>query len=268
MASTDAAFAGTIPAIYDRWLVPLLFEPFADDLARRAAALEPKDVLEVAAGTGVVTVRLESALPHAKITATDLNPAMLERAAKHAPRSVVKAADAQSLPFADKSFDLVACQFGVMFYPDRPRAQHEARRVLRPGGHYIFNVWDRIGNNPVSKAISDAVAGLWPEDPPRFLERTPFGHFDTDQLASELRDAGFREVTVETLAQRNGRVGPRQAAEGLCRGSPLSAEIDAHGGEEAMERAVAAAEDALTPLVGSDGKIDAPMVAHVLSATA
>ena len=268
MATTDAAFAGSIPAIYDRWLVPLLFEPFADDLARRAAALEPKDVLEVAAGTGVVTGRLETELPHAKITATDLNPAMLERAAKHAPRSAMRAADAQSLPFADESFDLVACQFGVMFYPDRPRAQREARRVLRPGGHYIFNVWDRIDNNPASKAISDAVGALWPDNPPRFLERTPFGHFDTDLLAGELRDAGFREVTVETLTQRNGRVGPRQAAEGLCRGSPLAAEIEAFGGEEAMERAVAAAEDALAPLVGNDGRIDAPMVAHVLSAIA
>ena len=167
-------------------------------------------------------------------------------------------------PVADQQTTPTVC----FRHPDRPTAQREARRVLRPGGHYIFNVWDRIDNNPVSKAISDAVAGLWPDDPPRFLERTPFGHFDTGQLASELREAGFREVIVETLAQRNGRVGPRQAAEGLCRGSPLSAEIEAHGGEEAMERAVAAAEDALAPLVGSDGKIDAPMVAHVLSATA
>jgi len=268
MATTDAAFAGSIPAIYDRWLVPLLFEPFADDMARRAAELAPKDVLEVAAGTGVVTERLETELPHAKITATDLNPAMLERAAKHAPRSAMKAADAQALPFANQSFDLIACQFGVMFYPDRPAAQREARRVLRPGGHYIFNVWDRLDNNPVSRAISDAVAGLWPDDPPRFLERTPFGHYDTDLLARELREAGFREVSVETLTFRNGRVGPRQAAEGLCRGSPLSAEINAHGGEEALERAVAAAEDALAQLVSSDGKIDAPMVAHVLTATA
>jgi ubiquinone/menaquinone biosynthesis C-methylase UbiE len=267
MATIDATFAGSIPAIYERFLVPMLFEPFADDLAARAAALAPADILETAAGTGVVTERLARTLPQAKITATDLNSAMLERAASHAPNAIYEAADAQALPFASHSFDLVVCQFGLMFYPNRRAAHREALRVLRPGGHYIFNVWDRIDNNPVSHAISDAVAGLWPEDPPRFLDRTPFGHYDTDLLSRELGDVGFREVEVETLTRQSGRVTARQAAEGLCRGSPLAAEIESHGAE-AMERAVAAAENALASLVSGDGTLDAPMVAHVLSATA
>jgi ubiquinone/menaquinone biosynthesis C-methylase UbiE len=194
MATIDSAFSGSIPAIYDRWLVPLLFEPWADDLAARAAALNPSDVLETAAGTGVVTERLARLLPNAHITATDLNPAMIERAVERAPRVATRAADAQSLPFGDGAFDLVLCQFGVMFYPDRVAAQREARRVLRPGGRYIFNVWDRIDRNPVSQTVADAVAALFPEDPPRFLERTPFGHHDTDRLAEELKSVGFTGV--------------------------------------------------------------------------
>jgi ubiquinone/menaquinone biosynthesis C-methylase UbiE len=267
MATIDSAFSGSIPAIYDRWLVPLLFEPWADDLAARAAALNPSDVLETAAGTGVVTERLARLLPNAHITATDLNPAMIERAVERAPRVATRAADAQALPFADAAFDLVLCQFGVMFYPDRIAAQREARRVLRPGGRYIFNVWDRIDRNPVSQTVADAGAALFPEEPPRFLDRTPFGHYDTDRLAEELKSVGFTGVSVETLEKRNGRVGAYDAAEGLCRGTPLSMEINAHG-SDAMVWAVEAAAAQLAPLIGDDGKIDAPMTAHVLTAIA
>jgi ubiquinone/menaquinone biosynthesis C-methylase UbiE len=267
MATIDSAFSGSIPAIYDRWLVPLLFEPWADDLAARAAALKPTDLLETAAGTGVVTERLARALPHARITATDLNPGMIERAGPRAPGVALRAADAQALPFPDASFDLVACQFGVMFYPDRLSAQREARRVLRPGGSYIFNVWDRIDRNPVSQTVADAVAALFPENPPRFLDRTPYGHHATDLLVDELKSAGFTGVSVETLEKRNGRVSAHDAAEGLCRGTPLSVEINGHG-SDAMVWAVEAAAAQLAPLVGSDSKLDAPMTAHVLTAIA
>ncbi len=267
MATTDSAFSGSIPAIYDRWLVPLLFEPWADDLVARAVALTPADLLETAAGTGVVTERLARALPGARIIATDLNPAMLERAAQRVPLATTEAADAQALRFADASFDFIACQFGVMFFPDRPKAQREARRVLRPGGHYIFNVWDRIDRNPVSKAVGDAVAALFPDHPQGFLERTPFGHYHTDVLIDELKRAGFAAVSVETLEKLNGRIAPHDAAEGLCRGTPLSVEINERGAG-AMERAIDAASAALAPLAASDGKLDAPMTAHVLTAIA
>lgn len=265
MATIDSAFSGSIPAIYDRWLVPLLFEPWADDLAARAAALHPGDVLETAAGTGVVTERLARALPGARITATDLNAAMIERAVARAPRVATRAADAQALPFPDAGFDLVVCQFGVMFFPDRIAAQREARRVLRRGGTYLFNVWDRIERNPVSQTVAEAVAALFPEDPPRFLDRTPYGHYQTDLLVAELKSVGFTGVRVETLEKRNGRVAAHDAAEGLCRGTPLSMEINAHG-SDAMVWAVEAAAAQLAPLVASDGLIDAPMTAHVLTA--
>ena len=267
MATIDSAFSGSIPAIYDRWLVPLLFEPWADDLTERAAALYPSEMLETAAGTGVVTERLARALPGANIIATDLNPAMLERAVERAPRVATRAADAQALPFPDGSFDLVVCQFGVMFYPDRIAAQREARRVLRPGGAYIFNVWDRIEHNPVSQTVAEAVAALFPENPPRFLERTPFGHDQTDRLVEELKSAGFVDVSVATLEKPNGRISAHDAAEGLCRGTPLSMEINAHG-SDAMMWAVEATAAQLAPLAGSDGLIDSTMTAHVLTAIA
>jgi len=267
MATSDSAFSGSIPALYDRLLVPMLFEPWADDLAERVAARAPRDLLETAAGTGVVTERLARALPGATIVATDLNPAMLDEARRRAPGVTLQPADAQALPFADASFDAIACQFGVMFYPDRPAAQREARRVLRAGGHYFFSVWDRIDRNPASRAISDAVAALFPDDPPRFLERTPFGHHDTAVLAGELRDAGFERVEVASLVKPNGRITAREAAEGLCRGSPLAAEISAHG-DDALDRAVAAAASALAPWTASDGTLEAPMAAHVLTAFA
>jgi ubiquinone/menaquinone biosynthesis C-methylase UbiE len=267
MTNGDSAFSGSIPALYDRFLVPMLFAPWADDLAERVAALAPRDLLEIAAGTGVVTARLARALPHAKIVATDLNPAMLDEARRHAPGVAFQSADAQSLPFDDSSFDALACQFGVMFYPDRAAAQREARRVLRPGGTYIFSVWDRLDRNPASKAISDALAALFSDDPPRFLERTPFGHHDTAVLTRELREAGFTRVEVASLIKPSGPITPREAAEGLCRGSPLAAEIVGHG-ENAMGRAVEAATVALVPWTGSDGKLDAPMAAHVLTAFA
>lgn len=267
MATSDAVFAGSIPAIYDRWLVPLLFEPWADDLAARVAAIAPRDLLEIAAGTGVVTERLARLLPKARMVATDLNPAMLEVARQRAPGVTAQPANAQALPFDDASFDAIACQFGVMFYPDRPAAQREAHRVLRRGGSYIFNVWDRIDRNPVSQVISDALAAIFPYDPPRFLERTPFGHHDTALLDAELRAAGFREVRVDSLEKRNGRITPAEAAAGLCQGSPVAAEIVAHG-DDAMDRAIAASTAALIRLTGGDGKLDAPMAAHVLTAIA
>ena len=263
----DADFSGSIPRIYDDVLVPMLFAPWAELLAERITAFAPRDVLETAAGTGVLTERLDRALPDARIVATDLNPAMLDQARHRLSHVHLEPADAQKLRFGDASFDVVACQFGVMFFTDRAAAQREAHGVLRPGGHYVFSVWDRIDRNPASKAVSYAVAALFPHNPPRFLERTPFGHHDTAILVEELRAAGFGAIDVASLSLPNGRVTAHEAAEGLCRGTPLSVEINAHG-DDAMPRAIAAAVAALAPLLGPDGRLDAPMAAHILTATA
>ena len=266
MITTDVVFAGSIPALYDRHLVPMLFEPYAQDLAERAARTGARDILETAAGTGVVTARLFEALPEARIVATDLNQAMLDVAAARLPSANVRfqAADAQDLPFPDQSFDLIVCQFGVMFFPDRIAAYREARRVLRPGGEFLFNAWDRIERNLGSDLLVNAVAGLFPDSPEGFFRRVPFSYHDVERIESDLLDAGFETVEIETVEKRSRAGSARDAAIGLCQGTPLRAEIEAHG-PDALERATDAAASALFELEGPNG-LDAPMSAHVARA--
>ena len=183
MSAGDKVFAGSIPENYDRYMVPLIFESYARDIARRAAALSPKAVLETAAGSGVVTRALAPKLsPDASYVVTDLNQPMLDYAAtRQEPdnRITWRKADAQALPFEDAAFDLVCCQFGVMFFPDRPSAYREARRVLKPGGCFLFNAWDRIEENVFADDVTNALAEFFPNDPPRFMARTPHGYHDT-----------------------------------------------------------------------------------------
>jgi ubiquinone/menaquinone biosynthesis C-methylase UbiE len=261
MTSTDAVFAGSIPALYDRYLGPLLFEPYARDIAERAAALVPRRILETAAGTGIVTEALARAVPSAAIVATDLNQPMLDVAAGRveSPKVEFRQADAQGLPFPDASFDLVVSQFGVMFFPDRVAAYREARRVLKPGGRFLFSAWDRVENNPVTATVGRALAALFPADVLGFYRRIPFGYHDKARIEADLRAAGFTRIALETVTL-SSRVVAREAAIGLCQGTPLRAEIEEHGGslDEATEAAAAA-------LAVFDGR-DTPMSAHVVSA--
>jgi ubiquinone/menaquinone biosynthesis C-methylase UbiE len=262
MTAADAAFAGSIPALYHRLLGPLLFQPYAWDIAARAGALKPRHLLETAAGTGIVTGALMKEAKQAEIYATDLNQAMLDVAAARLSswRVTFRQADAQDLPFPDGSFDAVVCQFGVMFFPDRLAAYREARRVLKPGGRFLFNVWDRLELNPVSAAIAGAVAGLFPDDPPSFLSRVPFGHHDRAAIEAELRAAGFADIEAHTVEKSTTLVAG-DAAAGLCQGSPLRAEIEARDPGR-LDEATAAAAAALAPLDGTA----VPMSAHIFIA--
>jgi ubiquinone/menaquinone biosynthesis C-methylase UbiE len=267
MESSDVRFSGSIPALYHRCLGPLLFEPYAQDLAGRAAEGRPRRILETAAGTGIVTEALAAALPDADIVATDLNQAMLDEAASRlgADRIEWREADAQALPFEDASFDAVVCQFGAMFFPDRAAAYREARRVLRPGGRFLFNVWDRLEANPVSAACARAVADLFPDDPPSFLSRVPFGYHDRAAIEGELRSAGFSDVSSETVSLASCVV-PEQAARGLCLGSPLRSEIEARDSARLDEAAASAARALARVPLDAEGR--APMSAHVFVAIA
>lgn len=267
MADSDTAFAGSIPALYDRYLGPLLFEPYAEEVARRARAFMPHRVLETAAGTGIVTEALHRALPDTEILATDLNPAMLEVAARRVGSDKVgfKPADAQDLPFADGIFDLAVCQFGVMFFPDRVKGNAEARRVLRERGRYIAVIWDRLDRNPASQVVHDAVAALYPGDPPQFLARTPFGYADTAAVERDMRAAGFEDVRIETVALASRRTSAKDAAIGLVTGCPLGSEV-AERDPGGTDRAVDAAARALEALEGPDG-LDSRLSAHVVTAT-
>ena len=231
MSETDRLFAGSIPEIYDRYLVPLLFEAFAEDLAERAAALSPDSVLETAAGTGVVTRALAAKLgPKARYVVTELNQPMLDHAAIRQgvdDRITWRRADALDLPFDDASFDAVCCQFGVMFFPDRIAGYVEARRVLRPGGSFFFNVWGRIEENEFANVVTDAAATVFPENPPRFLARTPHGYHDISLIREELSRAGFSRIAISTLKKTSRAPSPRHAAVAYCEGSPLRNEIEA-----------------------------------------
>ena len=266
MTSTDALFSGSIAELYDRHLVPMLFEPYSRDLARRAAEAEPRDILETAAGTGVVTAALAAALPEARIVATDLNPAMLELAAARvgSPNVTFQPADAQALAFVDAGFDAVVCQFGVMFFPDRVAAYREVRRVLRPGGRFLFNAWDRIERNRATQLLADTLTELFPENPTDFFRRVPFGYHDTARIESDLRAAGFTRIEAETVEKRSRLPSAGDAAIGMVQGSPLRSELEARG-EGALERATEAVAAALAELEGPGG-LDAPMSAHVFVA--
>ena len=263
----DTAFVGAIPEFYERFFVPLIFAPYAADLARRAARRHPARVLETAAGTGVVTRRLAKALPPgAAIVATDLNQAMLDQAAAEGIARPVewRQADALQLPFPDESFDVVVCQFGVMFFPDKARAFAEARRVLRPGGQFIFNVWDRIEHNEIADTVTRALGTLFPDDPPRFLARVPYGYHDPSVIARDLGRGGFtRSPQMTTLSMRSRAVSPRVAAVAYCQGGPLRGEIEARGPSRLSE-ATDLATSAIAHQFGAetvDGKIQAHIVA-------
>jgi ubiquinone/menaquinone biosynthesis C-methylase UbiE len=224
-------FAGSIPQLYDQYMVPLIFEVSADDLVKRAVGRNPVRVLELAAGTGVVTRRLASALS-APITATDLNPGMLERAAEVGTSRPVewRQADAMNLPFEDGSFDLVLCQFGAMFFPDRARAFAQTRRVLRPGGTFLFNVWDRIEENEFANTIVQALNAHFPTNALTFMARTPYGYFDHAQISKDLRDGGFTApAAIDTVTARSHAASARIPALAFCQGTPMRAELEARG---------------------------------------
>jgi SAM-dependent methyltransferase len=264
---TDTGFTKDIPAIYENYLVPLLFESYAADLANRLAERPLTRVLELAAGTGVVTRSLASRLPESvAIVATDLNQPMLAHAASIGiARSVEwRQADAGLLPFADGSFDAVVCQFGVMFFPEKARAYSEARRVLRPGGLFLFNVWDRIEENEFAEEVTAAVAGLFPDDPPRFLARTPHGYGNRAAIERDLAGGGFTAPPrIETLAARSRAASSRAPALAYCQGTPLRNEIEARNASllnEATDRAAEAIARRFGP-GAVDGKIQAHIVA-------
>ena len=268
MSQNDKAFAGAIPQVYESHLVPMIFEPYAADLVRRIARRKPTRILEIAAGTGVLTRAMALAMPRADIVATDLNQAMLDQAAAAGtPNNVTwRLADAQALPFDDGKFDTVVCQFGVMFFPDKPKAHAEARRVLKPGGTYLFNVWDRLEDNAFPQAITEALATVFPDDPPRFLARTPYGYADEALIVRELEGGGFADAYIEKVTAISRAPNARHAAEAFCHGTPLRGEIEARD-PSGLDRATGAAERGLVRRFGR-GAVEGKIQARIVSLTA
>ncbi len=263
----DRIFQGPVPALYDRHLGPMIFAPYASDLASRLKDLRRGRVLETAAGTGIVTRALLSALPdEVSIEATDINQPMLDHASRlvSSARVTWRQADATALPFPDAAFDAVVCQFGVMFFPDKVQAFSEARRVLKPGGRFLFNVWDRIEANEFADLVVRAVAPLFPDDPPMFLARTPHGHHDVAALDAQLRAAGFASVLSETVTCRSPAPDALSVAIGYCQGTPMRQEIEARSADRLSEATEAAAA-AIAARFGS-GPVVGQIRAHVIVA--
>jgi ubiquinone/menaquinone biosynthesis C-methylase UbiE len=270
MPAMDKLFAGSIPEIYDTYMVPLIFEPYAFDLARRVAEAAPAQVLETAAGTGVVTRALAPLLDKsASYIVSDLNQPMLERAAARQgadERIVWQQADALSLPFEHESFDAVVCQFGAMFFPDRVSGYREALRVLKPRGRFLFNVWDRIEENDFARIVTDVACSIFPSDPPRFLARTPHGYHDVGLIEVELRMAGFTTIEITTLRHRSDAPSARVAATAYCQGTPLRNEIEARD-PKALKTVTDCAADAIVKKYG-EGPVSGNIQAHVIVACA
>jgi SAM-dependent methyltransferase len=266
-ADTDKVFAGSMPQIYESHLVPLIFEPYAADLANRLASRSLNRVLDIAAGTGVVTRALASVLPESvSIVATDLNQPMLDEAAARGTKRPVewRQANAMQLPFADGMFDAVVCQFGVMFFPERSKAFSEARRVLNKRGVFIFNVWDRINENEFADTVTTALESLFPKDPPRFLARTPHGYYDRPTIERDLASGGFTgSPQFATVAARSRANSPRVQAIAYCQGTPLRNEIEARDATRLGEATDIAAE-AVAQRFGREA-VDGKIQAHVVS---
>jgi ubiquinone/menaquinone biosynthesis C-methylase UbiE len=266
-ADTDKVFSGSISKIYETFLVPLIFEPYAMDLVNRLASRTLSRVLEIAAGTGVVTRALASVLPErVSIIATDLNQAMLDQAFVVGTRRPVewRQADAMQLPFADETFDAVVCQFGIMFLPEKSKAFSEARRVLRPGGVFIFNVWDQIKENEFADSVTTSLESLFPEDPPRFMARTPHGYYDRPIIERDLANGGFtNSARIATVAARSRAGSARIPALAYCQGTPLRNEIEARDASRLGEATDIAAE-AIAQRFGR-GAVDGKIQAHIVT---
>ena len=252
MQSHDARFVGSIPVAYDQHLGPVLFEVHAKDIAGRLQITPGMRVLEVASGTGIVTRHLLERLPaDAKLVATDLNAPMVDYAREALPPDPgleLRTADAQVLPFADASFDAYVCQFGIMFFPDKALALREAKRVLKPGGQLLFNVWRPQAENPFAATVQALVLRRFAENPPQFY-KVPFSWGDPAVILPALQAAGFQDGSCTPLTNTIEPESPEHFARGLILGNPLSLEL-ADRGITDIEALIAEAADAIAAACG------------------
>lgn len=258
----DRRWAGSMPEAYDRWLVPAMFGPFAVDLARRVARIEPRRVLELAAGTGVLTRELVAAMPVAQITATDLNAAMVSFGSRRVAGARWEQADASRLPFPDARFDAIVCQFGVMFFPDKPSAFAEARRVLASGGRLLFSTWGPVDTHDFAAALVAGLERVFPDDPPAFVAAVPHGYAEIDRITGDLSSGGLQCLSVETLTLEGRADSAADVAAGFCTGTPLRLAIEARGD---LAASTAFVKDEMTARLGA-GPVTGRMTAHVFEA--
>ncbi|MFR9798111.1 class I SAM-dependent methyltransferase [Streptomyces sp. MS06] len=261
-SDADRRWPESMSAAYEQYLVPVVFRPFAEDLTTRAAALRPRRILELAGGTGVLTEKLLAAAPSAEVTATDLNEAMVAFGSTRAPGAVWRQADAQRLPFPDGGFDLAVCQFGVMFFPDRIEAFTEVRRVLAPGGRFLFSTWGPLGTHAFEAALQAGLERAFPLDPPRFLRAVPHGCADPAVVTADLAAAGFAVEDEQELTLQGRAESTADLATGYLTGTPVRAAVEERGGGPAVRATVI---EEMTARLGP-GPVTAPMTAYVFRA--
>jgi SAM-dependent methyltransferase len=263
--SDDASWVDSMPGIYDRCLGPALFAPYAEHLAAVVAAIaappSPR-LLELAAGTGIATNALVDKLPTASVTATDLNPTMVEYGSARVPTARWTPANAQQLAYPDDSFDLVVCQFGVMFFPDRPGAFAEMGRVLAPTGTVVFTVWDEVEGSDFAAAMVDSLAVVFPDNPPAFIVRVPHGYADTTRIEQDLRAGGLRVNSIDRVVLPSHATSAQSLAEGYCLGTPLRFALEERGPLEAFTRRLS---EEMTARLGA-GPVDGQLAAFVIQA--
>lgn len=266
--ATDTVFAGAIPELYNTLMVPMLFTPYAEEVARRVAGLHPLAVLETAAGSGVVPRALAPLLgPEARYLVTDLNPAMLEVARSLQPadhRLVWQAADALALAEPDAAFDVVICQFGAMFFPNKVKGFAEAHRVLRPGGRFVMAVWGPVSHNIITEAVLTALSEIFPASPPDFIARVPHGYHDAALIGDDLRKAGFDAIEVEVVDRISSAPDAMAAATAICQGTPMRPEIEARAPGR-LGAVTAEVAEALVRRFGP-GPLSRPMQALIVTA--
>ncbi|WP_328935980.1 MULTISPECIES: class I SAM-dependent methyltransferase [unclassified Streptomyces] len=251
-----------MPEAYERHLVPVFFRPFAADLAARAAAMRPRKILELAAGTGALTSAVLTAMPTASVVATDLNQAMVTAGSGREPRADWRQADAEDLPFDDDGFDLVLCQFGVMFFPDRPAAYAEVRRVLAPRGRFLFNSWGPLASHAFGAAFQTALEQSMPDGAPRFLREVPHGYSDPAVVAGDLAAAGLTLAGAEEITLDGVAPSAASVVTGFLTGTPVSAAVQAREDAQALQAAVT---QKMTDRLGT-GPVTASMTATVYTA--
>lgn len=263
--ATPIAFSGTIPKFYDSYLGPIFFVPYANDMAGRIKKLAPKNLLELACGTGRLTKLLPDVLPKdSKITATDINPSMLSFVKEHVKDDRIKweIVDAVSLPFEDNSFDCIVVQFGVMFYSDRQKAFKEALRVLKPGGTFIFNAWDQIRNNTIALQAHETLVHFFPVDTPAFYS-VPFSYYDETKIKNDMETAGFKNVNVELVKLKGRSNSASEAAKGLIQGTPTVTAIEDRDAAK-LPLILEYLENRITNLFGKSN-FDIPLQAFIVS---
>ncbi|MBT3240914.1 MAG: methyltransferase domain-containing protein [Chloroflexi bacterium] len=268
MDKSSIAFTGTIPEYYDKYFVPIIFEEYAENLAGRVSIPDGGNVLEIAAGTGVATKHLRDKLsPNVQLVITDINPSMLEKAKSKFSddeNMIFQKEDASNLSFADNSFDTIISQFSMMFFPDKLSSLIEAKRVLKLGGKYIFNIWDSFEHNHVAETIHETVLRLSPNNPIKFFD-VPYSYYQIDEIKRILYEAGFGDITISVLPRVSKAPDAKTVAKAFIEGSPVSLQIIDYEGLELAD-AVNKVERAISKKYGT-GEIEGKMQAIVFEAT-